>query len=266
MMNPSSRSVFFLALALIAGVACADSDIPWDGIYAGIGAGQARTNACNSGTLNGAMIDPAIATAFYNPTCPSNSGFAGGVQIGDNFQHKQLILGFGADFDVRSAKDHAILLQYAGAAPPAGTYAFSGKVSPSSFAVIAPRIGYASVQWMAYLKAGAVITGGSHNSTLSYTPTGGKAPIASFSGGKDFASTGWAGGGGIEYGLNGPWSITAEYLYVNLGKGSDSTMTCAGSSAACAPFSGISFDSTHNSFTANIFRIGVNYWFGYWKL
>jgi outer membrane immunogenic protein len=266
MMHPISWSATLLALLLIAGAASAESDIPWDGFYLGLNAGEARNDACNSGTLAGAMIDPAIATAFYNPSCPNSGSFAGGIQVGENFQHKHLVLGVGADLDIWSGKNHDMSLSYTGAVPPPGTYTFSGKSTPSGFAVIGPRVGYGTRQFLSYIKAGAVIADGTHNSTLSYTPTGGKVPTASFSGGKSFASTGWAAGGGIEYGLNGPWSISAEYLYVNLGKASDSTSTCSGSAVACAAFTGISFDSTHNDFTASTFRIGINYWFGYWNL
>jgi opacity protein-like surface antigen len=266
MKNPIGRWATLLALALIAGAASADSDIPWDGFYVGLNAGQARSNACNSGTLTGATVDPAFATAFYNPGCPAKGSFVGGMQVGENFQHKHLVFGIGADLDVLGAKNHATSLAYAGEVPPPGTYTFSGKTAPNGFAVIGPQVGYGTLQFLSYLRAGAVLTDGSHNSTLSYTPTGDKIPTASFNAGKGFASTGWAAGGGFEYGLNGPWSISAEYLRINLGKGSESTGTCSGAAAACAAFSGISFNSIHNGFTANTFRIGINYWFSYWKL
>jgi outer membrane immunogenic protein len=264
MMNPLSRSAAFLALLLIAAAASAESDIPWDGIYLGLNAGEARNNTCNSGTLAGATIDSANAPTFYNPSCTNSGSLVGGIQVGENFQHKHLVLGFGADLDVWSGKSRGTSLAYTGAMPPPGTYSLSGKDTPSGFAVIGPRIGYGALQFLAYVKGGAVITDGSHDSTLSYIPAGSKLPTASFSGGKSFSSTGWAAGGGFEYGLNGPWSISAEYLHVNLGKGSDSASTCSGT--ACAAFTGISFDSRHGSFTANTFRIGINYWFGYWKL
>jgi hypothetical protein len=71
-------------------------------------------------------------------------------------------------------------------------------------------------------------------------------------------------GGGFELGLNGAWSITAEYLHANLGKGSNSTTICSGTVSACASFSGISFDNAHAGFSTNIFRVGITYWFGYW--
>jgi outer membrane immunogenic protein len=257
------RLAALLALVSIAGAAIAQSEYSWDGIYAGLNAGGGSNNTCNSWSLNGATIDPAIAAVFNNRTCPNNSTFVGGVQIGDNVQYKRLVWGFGAEFDDWSSKNHNQSLKYAGTVPPAGTYAFSGKLSPSGFAIIAPRIGYAGDHWLPYLKVGAVITGGSHNSTLSYTPTGSTKPTASFSGGKNFTSTGWVAGGGVEIILSGPWSFAAEYLHADLGNGSNSTTTCTGTAAECAAFSGISLDSIHNSFTANIIRVGINYWFGY---
>ena len=259
----TSRSAALLALASFAGAASAQSDNPWSGFYAGLNAGEASNNTCNSWTPKGAPIDPANVTEFYNRNCPRGT-FAGGVQIGENFQYKRLVWGLGAELDAWVAKNQNQSLKYAGEEPPPGTYAFPGKLNPNVFSVIGPRIGYAGDQWQPYVMVGTVVTVGSRNSALSYTPKAAAKPTASFSGGTNLTSAGWAAGGGVEYGLNGPWSITAEYLYANLGKGSNSTTTCTGSASACAAFSGISFDSIHTSFTAHMFRIGINYWFGYW--
>jgi outer membrane immunogenic protein len=148
--------------------------------------------------------------------------------------------------------------------PPPGSYLFSARQSPNDFAVVGPRLGYAGDLWLPYLRGGAIIAGGSRDSVLSFTPAGATKPSVSFLGGRAFSTVGWAAGGGTEIGLNGPWSITLEYLHVNLGRGSETTAVCSGSAAACATFSGISFDSMHDGFTANIYRIGVTYWFGYW--
>ncbi len=261
----SSPSVALLGLTLIAGAAWAQGDKPWDGSYAGVNAGGAGNGTCASSALSGAAINSASIATFPGRYCPSG-GIVGGVQIGENFQTKRLVWGVGADLDAWSAKDNNPSLKYAGASPPPpGTYAFSGKLSPKDFAIVGPRIGYAGDLWLPYLRVGAIITTGSHNSTLSYTPAGATKSTASFSGGQNFKSTGWAAGVGTEIGLNGAWSITAEYLHVNLGKGSNSTTACSGSASACAAFSGISLDSMHNGFTANLFRVGINYWFSYWE-
>ena len=112
---------------------------------------------------------------------------------------------------------------------------------------------------------GAIVDPGSRDSTLSYTPAGATKPAASFSGGKDFSSVGWAAGGGFELGLNGAWSITAEYLRANLGKGSNSATVCSGSVAACAAFAGDTLENVHEGLSENLFRIGITYWFGYWQ-
>jgi outer membrane immunogenic protein len=262
----TTRTTLFVILlaTTLARIALAAPNEPWDGIYAGLNAGTVNNSSCHGGTLNGALLDPTIATAFEHPPCSGNSAFVGGLQMGDDVQYQHLLIGLGIDLDIASARKSNLSRQTLGAAPPPGTYAFSGRLSPTRFAIIAPRIGYASLQWLAYLKAGALLAGGSHNSALSYMSPGAKIPTASFSGGNNFASTGWAAGAGIEYGFNGPWSITAEYLHASLGKGSDSMATCTGTSTACAAFTGIAFSSVHDNFTANIIRIGVNYWFGYW--
>jgi opacity protein-like surface antigen len=261
----TSRSVALLASALIVGAARAQSDTPWAGVYAGPNAGAGRNSTCNNWTPNGATIGPAIASALDNRNCPSGGAFVGGVQFGYNVQYRKLILGLGADYDAWSATNHNRSLKYSGEVFPPGTYNFSGNLSPKSFGVIGPRIGYAGLQWLPYVRVGAIITTGSPYSTLSYTPTGATKPAVSFTGGKNFTTTGWVAGGGAEYGFNGPWSLTVEYLRANLGKGSDFTATCNGSASACAAFSGISFDSIHNGVTASVFRIGINYWFGYWE-
>jgi outer membrane immunogenic protein len=259
----TSRSAALLGLALMAGGASSWNNNSWDGIYAGANAGGGSNTTCSSWALNGATIDPTIAATFSNRTCPNNDTFVGGVQIGDAFQYERLVWTFGADFDAWSAKNYNRSLKYTGNTSPQGTYRFSGKLNPSGFGIIGPRIGYAGDHWLPYLRVGTIITGGSHNSTLSYTPNATTKPTASFSGGKNFTSIGWVAGGGVELVLSGPWSISAEYLHANLGNGSNSTTTCTGSASACGAYSGVSLDSTHNSFTANIFRIGINYWFGY---
>lgn len=257
------RCAVLFALASIASVALGQSANQWDGPYAGVNVGGGTNTTCNSWTLSGAVIDPSIAAAFDNRTCPNNDTFLGGVQIGDAFQYKRFLWALAVDFDIWSAKNQNRSLKYTGNVSPPGTYTFSGKLSPNGFGIIGARVGYAGDQWLPYLRVGTLITGGSHNSLLSYTPTGAVSSTATFSGGKDFTSFGWVAGGGVELVLHGPWSIGAEYLHASLGSGSNSTSYCAGSAAACAAFSGISLDSTHNSFTANIIRISINYWFWY---
>ena len=258
----ASRSAALLALTSMAGVASAGNTYSWDGIYAGANAGGGANTTCSSWTLNGPAIDPTIAAMFSNRTCPNNDTFLGGVQIGDAFQYDRLVWAVEADFDAWSGKKYNRSLQY-GQYFPTGDLPIFRQTQSKWFRH--PR----SADWLrrrslaALPRGGAMITGGSHNSTLSYIPSGTTSTTASFSGGKNFTSFGWVAGGGIDVVLSGPWSVSAEYLHADLGHGSNSTTTCTGAASACEAFSGVSLESTHNSFTANIFRIGINYWFGY---
>jgi outer membrane immunogenic protein len=247
------------ALILMTQVASGQNAAAWEGFYLGASLGNESGKVCNGSTLTGVSIDPAAAT-FTN--C-SGSGLLGGLQFGENVQFKKLVVGIAADIVISRAKSDDSTLHFSGTAPPPGTYSFSGRLGPKDFAILGGRIGYGGSLLFPYVRAGAVVAG-SQSMTLEYIPTGAAAPIASFTGGKNFNTTGWAAGAGMEIGLNGAWSISAEYLHMNLGKGSSSTTTCAGAASACAAFADISLDNTHNAFTANIFRIGVNYWFNYW--
>jgi outer membrane immunogenic protein len=248
-----------LALFSMTGVVSAQNATAWDGFYLGASLGGENTNVCNRSVLTGVNIDPA-SPAF---TSCSSGGLVGGLQFGENFQIGRLVLGIGADVVFSQVKDRNSTLNFAGTEPPPGTYTLSGKLSPKDFAIIGGRIGYGGSLIFPYIRAGAVVTS-SQSSTLAYTPTGTTARIASFGGGKNFNSSGWAAGAGAEIGLNGAWSISAEYLHMSLGNGSNSTTTCGGATGACSAFAGVSLENTHNAFTANIIRIGINYWFNYW--
>jgi opacity protein-like surface antigen len=59
-----------------------------------------------------------------------------------------------------------------------------------------------------------------------------------------------------------PWSLRLDYTYINLGKGSNSNTNCSpAGSPICAQFGTVTLDSIHNSFTANVVRVGINYKF-----
>lgn len=251
--------VLFATFVLTAGVASAQNATPWDGFYLGASLGGLSPKGCSHSSLTGVSIDP--ATASFS-SC-SSGGTVGGLQFGENFQISRLVFGVGADVVFSRASNGSSTLTFAGTEPPAGIYSLSGKSSPKDFAILSGRVGYGGNLLFPYLRAGAVLTQ-SQSNALSYTPAGTTAPTASFGGGKNFNSAGWVAGAGAEIGLNGAWSLSAEYLHMSLGKGSSSTTTCAGAAAACAAFAGVSLNNTHDAYTANLIRIGINYWFNYW--
>jgi outer membrane immunogenic protein len=244
------------------------SNNPWEGFFVGANIGGAWNHTCQSWEPGPVITgNPALATAFYNRNCPNNGNFIGGVDLGYNFQIDQWVWGFKADYDAVGNKSYNRSYTYVPTGPtdpiPGGTYALNGKVSPNGIGLLGPRVGYAIDQWLPFIRAGAAFAGGQHTSTLSYTPAAGSTvgPY-SFSGGKNFKSTGFNVGAGVDYGIVGPWSFTAEYNYVNLGKGTNSTFTCTATGPSiCATYANLSLDNIHNSFTMNMFRVGFHYGF-----
>jgi outer membrane immunogenic protein len=256
-----SRLAVPFVLALVGGAAYAQDVIatvqnPWEGFYAGVNIGGAWNSTCNTWTQN---ILNNNTGAFNNRDCPNNGVFVGGVQIGYNFQYNQLVWGFGLDYDMWSAKTRNRSFTYAGPTPPPdGVYNFSGKVSPNGFGIIGPRIAYAFDNFLPFIRIGSVLTGGSHTSTGSFTDASG---TASFTGGKNFKSSGFGFGTGFDYLVADQVFFRLEFTHVNLGKGTNTVTTCTGSAATCTEFGNISLDNIHNSFTANILRAGINYKF-----
>jgi outer membrane protein OmpA-like peptidoglycan-associated protein len=249
-------------------------DVPyWKGFYIGGNVGGAWNSTCNTWSLNGpAATDPALVNAFNNRDCPNNGVFIGGAQIGYNFQYDHWVWGFGLDYDQWSAKTHNRTLTYAPAVDtgfPPGTASFYGKASPNGFAILGPRIGYAMGNALPYIRAGGVYAGGSRSTTTSYTAAGDSTPDAFFSGAKNFKSSGFGAGAGMDYLLSDNWFLRAEYTFIKLGKGSTSSAQCSSAGTAagatiCDQFgaSALQLDNIHNSFTANIVRVGINYKFG----
>jgi outer membrane immunogenic protein len=264
-MKLRSRLAVLLGSALFVGAASAQDVIavqnnPWVGFYIGGNLGGAWNNTCNSWTANN-IGSPAAINAFNNRDCPNNGVFVGGVQIGYNFQYNQLVWGFGLDYDFFAKKDRNVARNFAGPVPPAGLYTFSSKTDPNGFAILGPRIGYAFDNVLPYFRIGGVFTTGSRDVTASYTPAGAPGPTASFNGGKDYKANGFGAGVGVEYALIDSWSMRAEYTYIKLSKGNNSNATCQGSVTACEAFTGLELDNIHNSFTANVLRVGINYKF-----
>jgi outer membrane immunogenic protein len=266
-MNFLKRASALLALTLAAGAALAQSDTPWDGFYFGLNAGGASTNTCDNWST-------VPAAGFALSACPGGA-FIGGLQLGQNFQRQHLVYGLDLDVDAWASKADnrsASFAQVAGAAgtpAPSGTYRTLGRLTPSDFIFVGPRVGYGGGNWFPYVKGGGFITSGSHEDGLSYL-NGGTKPLASFQDGRNYSSIGWAAGGGIEVGLHGALAFSAEYLHADLGKGSSSVAACSGvapatTAAACAPFAGLAVTSTHGDFTANLFRVGITYYFQYWN-
>ena len=153
----------------------------------------------------------------------TSGGLVGGT-VGYNYQMNQVVLGVEGDIDWANIS---------GTRTTAGVCAVGCTTKDSWLATVRGRLGYAADRFMPYVTGGLAL--GDINASLP-----------GFAGGST-TNAGWTVGGGIEFAIVGHWTAKAEYLYVDLGN-----FNC---SLACGAV-------TQNvSFTANVFRGGVNYRF-----
>ena len=174
----------------------------WTGPYVGINGGGGWGNSSFSAPLPSTNFD-------------TSGGLVGGT-LGYNWQANQIVFGLEGDIDWS---------HFTGSGTCGGV---SCSVRNDWLGTARGRLGYAFDRFLPY------VTGGAAFGNIKTAKTG--------IGSADESRVGWTLGGGVEYGLSGPWSIKAEYLYVDLGNGG----SIGGSTA---------------SFRTSIVRAGINYRF-----
>jgi outer membrane immunogenic protein len=185
----------------------------WTGAYIGINGGYGFGRS----KWDGLMAGP----ASFNV----NGGMVGG-QLGYNWQFGQFVYGVEGDGDWTDLRGTANLANCNGGC----------KTKNDFLSTARGRLGFAADRWLPY------VTGGLAVGDI-------KATMPGFAG-VDKTNAGWTAGGGLEFALSGPWTVKAEYLYVDLGK--------AGCSVAC----GFPVGTNNNvSLTTNVVRAGINYRF-----
>ena len=260
--HATSRAGLALALGLtVSTTAFAD---PWNGYYVGAFAG----GAWGKGDIV-TDVGPVNANSYFssngNIASIENSAsgrdrsraFTGGVQLGANQRFNQILLGaevdFGA-FDMNGSRG-AGPIEY----PTFPGLAYTASVSYSTDWLLTAR---GRVGWLAAPNLLLYFTGGlalsdvkASNAFFDEVPTT-NAIAARGSSSHTSTKAGYTLGGGVEASLWGPWSIKAEYLYVDLGKVSTSGMIVPPIGPSRSPL------DTSVDLTANIARVGINYSFG----
>ncbi len=290
-MKPTTFSAALFALASVGAaqaqqdaITTAASTTDWTGFYLGANIGGAWNNTCNTwepGHVITSGSYPGLATKFYDRDCPNDGKFIGGLDLGYNFQYNQWVWGLKADYDfVEGSSSHSRSYTFTtapGYPIPSGTFTGSSKINPDGIILLGPRIGYAFDNWLPFFRVGGAFAVGSHEASLNYTPTISSGPsvnpliatvpATTLTAGKDFDSSGWNVGAGLDYKFGGgPWSFALEYNYVNLGHGSSDNFSCSTEKGKvppiCTTYANLSLDNIHNSFTMNMFRVGFHYSFG----
>jgi outer membrane immunogenic protein len=181
----------------------------WTGFYAGINGGYGFGRAKWSGL-----------PADFNV----NGGMVGG-QLGYNWQTGQLVLGVEGDGDWTALR---------GTANP-GTCGGRPCTTDNDFlSTFRGRAGFAFDRWLPFATAGLAV-GNIRPAVPGFT-------------GIDQTNAGWTAGGGLEYAVAPSWTVKAEYLYVDLGKDTCTTMC------------GLPTGNTVG-LTTNVARAGINYRF-----
>ena len=227
----------------------------WSGFYIGVNAGWGWgdndvTVAPSPDPLSQAFWNPAFAAGAAPSLFPlKQDGFFGGGQIGYNFQAGMFVFGVEADFQGSNIKDTlTINTAVVGFVP--GFHTASQQLD--WFGTLRGRLGVAAGSALLYVTGGLAY--GQVQYGLSYN----------FSLSLDFQNltaknteAGWTAGAGIEWGFAPNWSVKAEYLFVDLG---DATFTTVGTGRPA---------NIATSYTANyenqyhLARLGINYRFNW---
>jgi outer membrane immunogenic protein len=228
-----------LALALVAAAPAGAADIvpgpvypgspalavpSWTGFYVGANAGYSWGQTGN---------------------VRNKQGFAGGGQLGYDYQFGHFVLGLEADLNWRKAT-HDVT-----STAPNGTDVTSYHSEQDWFGTVRPRLGFTIYNLMIYGTGGFLYGDIEHQVTESRVTVPGASRTGSVSG----VRPGWTAGAGIEWALY-QWIVGVEWLHLDYTK---ATITFPAETLA-----GIKFPAQSGSFhdRSEIVRLKLNYKFG----
>ena len=164
----------------------------WTGFYIGGNAGAAWTQGNVSDSLGNSWSNAQQAV------------FAGGGQVGANYQFNWFLVGIEADFDWLANNHNSSNA----VATPIGALQFSA--NDRWLTTLAARFGYAADNWLFYVKGGGGWVGVS-NPTVTNVTTGGSISVSNSN-----SNSGWLAGGGIEWAFAPNWTARLEYDFLGL--------------------------------------------------
>ena len=266
------RNGVFLAALIGVGLGISDAKAQqnWAGSYVGLNAGYAwgktsvgSLSSCPSpidSCYFGAVFSPANMAAIGGAGSGSQSsgGFAGGVQVGNNWQSGAVVFGVEADvgtFKFSAAQETRVLPPNPGTLTGL-TSTVGTTVDTDWLVTLRGRLGWSvSSNLLVFVTGGGALTQMRvANSYSDNVLALGGTRNGSGGGSQSEAKIGWTIGGGGEMALNRNWSLKAEYLYLDFG-----TVTAKGTFAGQSR--GPNSLDTSADLTAHIARVGINYKF-----
>lgn len=220
---------------VIAPVASAPA-FSWAGGYAGANIGYGGDKVKHP--YNYTEYDGDLAYYSENGSLDiTSSGFAGGAQVGWNFQNASFVYGVEADYQASNIKGE-ITESYS---DPGGSYSDTFGTKLKSFGTIRARIGTTVTDRFLVYGTGGFATGktetywrgsGSDSESVSKTKSG------------------WTAGIGAEYAFTDQLSLKSEYLYTDLGTANLFSDSGNGWS-----------ESLDRKFNFHMVRVGLNFHF-----
>jgi outer membrane immunogenic protein len=224
----------------------------WTGCYIGVNAGgHAGRDRVTSSTSPAAFGAPgAAALDAQSAVTLDTAGFAGGGQVGCNYQASAFVFGAEIDGQWLTGRDSRRLTL---GTPFLATDSMTNEIRNSWLATARGRLGVTFDRILLYVTGGAAFGGLRTSDSLGLT-AGGTVFVST----ADTRSTraGWTVGGGVELLVERNWTVKAEYLYVDLGS-FDAAVPCGLPVCLASTLTTV----THR-FTDHVGRVGINYLFG----
>jgi outer membrane immunogenic protein len=216
----------------------------WSGFYVGLNGGYGWGNSSLNTVVTGGFGAPNQAlVSQLNTLSLSPKGATGGVQAGYNWQAGQWLLGVEGDvgyFGLRNSRSTA------GTFFGGGDFTVSNSITTDWLLTVRPRAGVVLDRALLYVTGGVAVTQINYASSLSNPFF-----VVDNNARSSTAKAGWTVGAGLELALSNNWSAKAEYLYIDFGS---VTMTSVGNNGAVY--------TQNASLTTSLARGGLNYRFG----
>jgi outer membrane immunogenic protein len=164
----------------------------WTGFYIGGNLGAAWTQGHVSDTLGNSWSNAQQAV------------FAGGGQVGANYQFGWAVVGIEADFDWLANNHNSSNA----VSTPVGALQFSA--NDRWMTTVAARLGAAADNWLFYAKGGGGWVG-VNNPTITNVTTGGSISVSNSN-----SNSGWLAGAGVEWAFAPNWTARLEYDFLGL--------------------------------------------------
>jgi outer membrane immunogenic protein len=223
----------------------------WTGCYVGLNAGGVWGRMDDNWTPNPAGFPNATQSARLQANgsgSMDSAGFIGGGQVGCNWQMNQFVLGAEADIQytgLDGSRDVSVLVPGVGS----GVETYHEDFHSKWLATFRGRLGWLLNPTLLVYGTGGLAVANVETNDSVLLPSGKNNSVSDST-----TRAGWTVGGGLEWMFMPQWSIKAEYLYVDLGSfsttsvNSDPTLVNA------------TINNDHH-LRENIGRVGVNYHF-----